>query len=141
MFFSRKYKNALLKIERIAVRVHHRVEQIEFREIKIQEQIAKIMSQQEELDARVAAANAKLDAIGESLNAVPAAIQAETRQIEDFIASHTGGTLDLAGLDGVVGRLSTVAESVAGIGAQIGGVFEPPALQPPQPSAGDGQPA
>jgi uncharacterized protein involved in exopolysaccharide biosynthesis len=127
MFFSRKYKNTLLKIERIAVRVHRKVEQIEFRETKIQEQLARIMSQQEELDTRVAAANAKLDAIGESLGAVPAAIQAETQQIQDFIASHTGSTLDLAGLDGVVGRLNSVAESVAGLGAEIGGVFEPPA--------------
>ena len=86
------------------------------------------MSQQEELDARVTAANAKLDAIGESLNAVPAAIAAETKQIQDFIASHSGDALDLSGLDGVVGRLNSVADSVAGVGTQIGSVFEPPVV-------------
>jgi len=128
MFFSRKYKNALLKVERIAVRIHRKVEAIEFREIKIQEQLARIMSQQEELDARVTAANAKLEAIGESLNAVPAAIAAETKQIQDFIASHSGDALDLSGLDGVVGRLNSVADSVAGVGIQIGSVFEPPVV-------------
>jgi len=68
-----------------------------------------IMKTQEEFDAQIAA-------MKESLDAIPAAIEAEGQQIRDFIAANPG--LDTSALDGVVERLGGVAES-------IGTVFTP----------------
>lgn len=73
------------------------------------------MSTQAEFDAKITAANAALDAIGTS-------VTSEAQQIRDFIAANP--SVDTSALDGVVGRLETVAGSV-------GAIFEPPAADPP----------
>jgi hypothetical protein len=134
MFFSRKYKEALLRTLRVAVRLHRKVEEINFRSITIKEQLVKIMGTQAELDEKVAVIGVKLDTISTNLGAVPGAIQSESQQIKDFIAANQNAGLDLSGLSGIATRLDAVADNTGSLVGEINTVFEPPAAPAPSPA-------
>jgi hypothetical protein len=60
MFFSKHYKETLLKVFRVVIRIHHAVGQLEFQLKHVQEKLVQIMTNQEEFDAQIAAANEKI---------------------------------------------------------------------------------
>lgn len=77
--------------------------------------VKKLMSNQEQFDAQITAANTALDAIA-------AAVAAEAQQIADFIAANPA--VDTSALAGVVTRLEAADDAISN-------VFTEPVVDPP----------
>lgn len=91
----------------------------------INKRLNKIIMNQAEFDVKIKEANAAIGVLTQSVEDVLAAVEAETAQIEEWIANQPE-SVDTSALNSVVDNLNAAVASVANLDDAVEGVFTAP---------------
>jgi hypothetical protein len=132
MFFHKKDRERLSLIERIAVRIHRRVDRIELKQLINQKELVQIMSDIQETIQEAAAAQEAETAAVTALKGVVDTVKAE---VEAFIAAHPA--VDTSGLEAVIAKANATVASIGEVKSEaeaIGAEVSPAPAPAPEPA-------